>query len=245
MIVVSNSLPKSGSTLLCYLTADLVRAAYPQTGLDALARATAAGQTAGRDIFVRALDRATLRLLVEIADRHGPVVVKVHQPLTRVVRNFFETGRFRATLVHRDPRDVILSAMDHCRRTDGERFAEFHSVRTSIPQMRRYFRNVERWLDRPDTLVVRYTQLVTDAVTTLARVRDFLGIDVPEPRLRDIVSRRTENPKPGALQFNTGKITRFADEMDVDDIRLCNKKLGGMIERLGYDLVASQDDRPV
>ncbi len=236
MIVVSNSLPKSGSTLLCYLTADLLRAAFPQTGLDALARATAAGRTAGRDIFVRTLDRTTLELLVEIAEGHGPLVVKVHHPLTRHVRRFFNRGRFRATLIHRDPRDVILSARDHCRRPGGDRFSDFHCVRAAIRPMRRYFKNVERWLDWPNTLVLRYTELVTDSAATLARVRDFLGLDVADPQLRDIAARRTKNPKPGAMQFNTGKVTRFAEEMSAEEIRYCNKKLRGIIERLGYEI---------
>jgi hypothetical protein len=182
------------------------------------------------------LDRTTLKLLVEIADGHGPIVVKVHHPLTRDVRRFFETGRFRATLIHRDPRDVILSARDHCRRTGGDRFSDFHCVRASIRPMRRYFKNVEHWLDRPDTLVVRYTELVTDSAAALARVRDFLGLDVPDPQLRDIVARRTDNPKPGAMQFNTGKVTRFAEEMPAEEIRYCNKKLRGIIERLGYEI---------
>ena len=89
---------------------------------------------------------------------------------------------------------------------------------------------------RDDTWVIRYTDLVTDSAATLCRVRDFLEIDVSDPQVREIAALRTENPKPRALQFNTGKVTRFSDEMAEEDIRYCNKKLGRFIQRLGYQV---------
>jgi hypothetical protein len=52
---------------------------------------------------------------------------------------FHAVGRIRITFTHRDPRDVILSAMDHCASTKGtaeEAMQEFTSVHDSIPSVR-------------------------------------------------------------------------------------------------------------
>jgi hypothetical protein len=236
MVILSNGLPKSGSSLICGLTADLLGAAVPRNGLDALRRATAAGEAVGRDLFVRSLDRSTLELLDRIAESEGPVVVKVHHRLTSSLRRGLDGGRLRATMIHRDPRDVVLSARDHCRRSDGAQFGEFTSIQAAIAPCRRYLKMVMPWVKRSDTLVLRYHDLVTDPVKTLDRVREYLALEASEEQLQEIVTGRERGRAPGVLQFNTGKLTRFHEEMAKEEIDLCNRKLGSFIEQLGYEL---------
>ncbi len=235
MIVLSNGLPKSGSSLICGLTADLLAAAVPQNGLAALRQATADGKTFGRDLFVRTLDRPTLELLDGIARRNGPVVVKVHHAFTADIRRGMDAGRLRATMIHRDPRDVILSARDHCWRSEGAQFGEFTSIRSAIAPCRRFLKMVMPWVKRSDALILRYSDLVADPIQTLARVREYLELEAADDLLREIVADRDRRRAAGVLQFNTGKLTRFREEMTDDEIAFCNRKLGSYIDQLGYD----------
>ena len=85
-------------------------------------------------------------------------------------------------------------------------------------------------------MVLRYHDVVTDSVKALGQVREYLGWEASNDQLNEIVGNRERGQAPGVLQFNTGKLTRFRDEMTEQEIDFCNRKLGTFIEQLGYEL---------
>src|SRR5215471_8147671 len=109
MIVISSSLPKSGSTLVANLQEDLLAMCEPENGQGAFREAFG-----GR--FVEEITPWVAAKLMAIHEKWGSMVVKTHCRVTWSVRALVVSGVARATYCFRDPRDVILSAMDHCRR---------------------------------------------------------------------------------------------------------------------------------
>ena len=172
------SYPKSGSTWLKFLLADLVLGR--DTDFDAV------------EVVVPGVGahRAAPRVLPR-----GGRLIKSHEPYRGGSRLFG-----RAIYVVRDGRDAAISYyFHHVRR---------HGLHASLPDfVDRFLRgdvdgygtwmdHVASWLDSPlhdrgDLLVVRYEEMLADAVTTLGRVCDFVGLDASEVAIQAAVRRNT------------------------------------------------------
>jgi len=242
MIVLSNAMAKSASTFLCACTTDLVKADCAKNGHDTLydwiKRERIRGE-AGYVNYVQKLDFGTIRALLTINKKFGSVVAKCHSPITPMAQGMIQKGHAKATFSHRDPRDHILSAMDHCRLSqdsDRPRFYKYTSVRDSIRPTKWWCRITIPWIQSGIAFPVRYVDLVLSPVSTISKVATYLGLNVDKETIARVVNKLSTNLKPGSLLFNTGKVTRFRDEMTADEIDLCNAELGNEIVALGYEI---------
>ncbi|MFC1452220.1 sulfotransferase domain-containing protein [Verrucomicrobiota bacterium] len=240
MIVLSNALAKSGSTLLFACTRDLVKAATQRNGQDVLSVWIQDGRVHGMgEGYVHAVDFPTTKALLTIDRRYGSIVTKCHTGVTPMMRSLAESGRAKVTYIHRDPRDVILSAMDHRKRTqhtDSPTYPEYVSVSAAIPHVNWRCEFAVSWVKCGLAFVSRYVDIVSRPTEALAGVAAYLGLEVDSATLRRIVDKHTRHAQQGTNQFNTGRPTRFRQEMNAEDISLCNKKLGREIQALGYSL---------
>lgn len=51
-----------------------------------------------------------------------------------------------------------------------------------------------------------------------------------------MVESYTNNQTQGLRQYNTGKLSRYKEEMTLKEIELCNNALSNYIVKLGYSL---------
>ncbi len=236
---------KSASTLLAYYTASLIRHYFPENGQRALCEAIGSGRLDGAvsaDVaFVRSIGHRELDLISEIASSAGPVVVKIHSDPEPVLLGSLESGRIRMTFIHRDPRDMILSAMDHCLQTRGTEDAslqEFTSVRDSIASARGWAAMACGWVGSGLARVVLYTDLVSGPARELARLADYLGIPAEPDVVNGLIKEEIARRRRGWNRFNRGELIRYNREMSQEDQALCNRELGELITKLGYQLQA-------
>ncbi|MCG6859707.1 MAG: sulfotransferase domain-containing protein [Chromatiaceae bacterium] len=236
VIVISCALPKSASTLLFQYTCDLVDAACCKNGLRELVRLTNVGDIKGMGGFIASFDDATVDSLLQLTEKHGPVVVKSHSPLHPNAKRLIEQGQAVATFIHRDPRDAILSAMDNCRSTratDFPMFQEFASLSSSLPVMGAYCKHAREWIESGLALVLTYKQLLQDPFVQLQRIASHIQIDVTDGAMKSSIEHH--NTHLNHL-YNTGKLERFRQEMSAEAIAICNEQLGDLIVALGYEL---------
>ncbi|MBW2171799.1 MAG: hypothetical protein JRF69_07430 [Deltaproteobacteria bacterium] len=92
------------------------------------------------------------------------------------------------------------------------------------------------WIQSGLAFPVKYVDLVQSPVPTISGVAAYLGLDADETTITQVVTKFTSGLKPGKFQFNTGKVTRFRDEMTADEIDLCNSELSDEIVALGYEI---------
>jgi hypothetical protein len=237
--VLSCALPKSGSTLLFVYTEDILQRAFPETGKGALYRGIRDGRWQGRGGFLTKLANDTIADLVDLAAQYGPVTVKSHSALKPSIRHALKANRVLATFIHRDPRDVLLSAMDHRRRTlgtDKSCFEDWNSLRASLSLIKPMLAEALPWTAAKDVCLFRYDRLLKHTVEELTRLVHYLGLNVPTAVLEAIIAAREKAKIPGRLQYNTGKSLRYREEMSAADIRLCNEVIGEEITSLGYSL---------
>lgn len=231
MILISSSLPKSASTLIADYQEVLLDLSHERSGQSILRE-----RFGGRYIH-RLSPRNLLRLMI-IHARHGSVVVKTHAAPNLLVRLLIRTGLARATVCYRDPRDVLLSAIDHGERSrqagSSGSFVDLEDVAGSIARVREWLRLVDRWERFGRAHFIRYEDLVEDHRRELRRMVEYLGWKISDRDLERVV-RQKETVKGASPNFNTGRSQRYRVEMSPEDNRLCVAAFGPFLDRHGYE----------
>jgi len=242
MFILSAGMPKSGSTLLSLYQRDILIAGRRDNGQLEFERQIMDGRISGIGIFVHELERSNiLEDLVKLSSEIGPFVVKTHSSLTSGLRKHILNKDIIVTYIHRDPRDVILSAIDHGKRPvknpfAGDFFRQFSDVEHSIPIVKEFCRIGLEWINFELCLVFSYAELLLSPEDVSGRFSRLVGVD-PEPKsIRDMITSYSVNKQVGKRQFNTGKLTRYKEEMTAQEISLCNHELADEILLFGYEI---------
>lgn len=236
MIVISCSIPKSASTLLFEYTQQLIILSQRRNGQDALLELSMLDKIRGSGGFVDLIDYNTTKSLLRINRKHGPVVVKIHGPPNTYIPCLIKRGQAKATFIHRDPRDIILSAIDHCKRSRGTNqpvLQEFTSVQASIPHIKKLVEQALLWMESGLAYIVSYKDLLLEPASQLRRISSYLNLQITDEQISSIILKKNRNPNH---LYNTGKLSRFQEEMTLEEIDLCAKELKNEILRLGYEI---------
>ncbi|MFQ5569667.1 MAG: sulfotransferase domain-containing protein [Rhodothermales bacterium] len=241
MIVVSASLKKSGSGWYFNMTNDLlVRAGH--TDVRELRRAYRL-QSVLRDDNCRINPNlANISSLLFPHFRGHTFVVKTHAEPTPSLRMLLSTGLAKATYIYRDPRDVVLSALEHGERVrkanQSNILAELHSVEDAVRYVNLLLNDWEAWTKTDNTLVVRYEDLLDDTLRELSRLAQFLALDVSLDDLKAVAAcyqiEKQDQVTQDRLHFNKGVAGRFRQAMSPKEIELCMKQFGPYLQRMGY-----------
>lgn len=244
MFIVSVGMPKSGSTLLSLFQRDIVAKTMIGNGQELFEQRVREGKINGIGIFVHGLENPdVLKMLVDLSDETGPFIVKTHAALTDFLYGMLEERKVLATYIHRDPRDVILSAIDHGKRPAAHPaanpfFLQFVSVRSSIPLVKDFCRTGIKWIESGLCEVFSYHDLLVGPENEMQRFSRFIHA-VPDPVLfRQLAEIYSENAQKGKKQYNTGKLLRYPDEMNPVEIEACNRELACELRQLGYGSVS-------
>lgn len=241
MFIVSAGMPKSGSTLFSWYQREIVSIAWPLNGQDNLYDYLSRNIIPGIGHFVENLSEEIIQILAAISELYGPFLVKTHTPLTEVLKTDISKYRIICTFIHRDPRDVILSVIDHGTRqraglASGDYFKPFNTVQEAIPFIKGYLHIAEEWIDSGIAEVYKYHDLLMIPSEVLRHFCQSVNVSVDNLTIEKIISKYTSNPQIGTRQFNTGKVSRFREEMNLNDIILCNNELNHEIIKLGYSI---------
>ena len=241
MLILSNSLIKSSSTIIWWYTIQLVKRTTPNNGNEGLADFINSGAVAGQGQFVNdPVSDQALNQLMEYARQNGPTVVKAHCHMTEHLDQMIREGQIIATFTHRDPRDVILSAIDcHDRevKSGGQmRFPMFSSFEASVAAMSRHCIKADPWIAHPQVHKFRYTDTVSDSRQQIQNLARTLKVEVTDELVDDIMRVESEQKSNNTnwMEFNQAKLTRYPSEMSQAQIEVCNRELGPWIEKFGY-----------
>lgn len=171
-------------------------------------------------------------------------VIKTHSRPSAYIRRLMRLGVMRATYIYRDPRDVVLSALDHGAkiRQRGERhtFAHLEGVEDSIHYVKGLLKIWDNWMQTGYTLFVRYEDLKADPSHELRRLAEHLCLHVTKAQLHTIVDkyhsdRLDDEDVKGSLHFNKGVTGRYRTHMSEQDLALCNEHFGSYLRQMGYN----------
>ena len=243
MLILSNSLCKSASTITWWYKTELINRTTPTNGNRGLIDFVDSGAVPGRGIFIEdPLTDQSLDRLMDYARQNGPTVVKTHCHMTPYLDQIIREGKILATYAHRDPRDVILSAIDHRDRdikSGGHVwFSQFSSVEASIPSIRGWCLKAEPWITHPQVHNILYRDTVGDPRQQIQRLAEKLKVEISNKQVDAILSveANRKSDKANWMQFNQAKLTRYQTEMTPAQIELCNREIGLWIEKFGYPI---------
>ena len=241
MIVVSASLKKSGSGWYFNMTNDLlvqaghqdVRMLRQRYGLESVLQEHNCRVNPNLIHLVR---------LLPAHARGNTFVAKTHTGPTPSLRLLMAMGIAKATYIYRDPRDVVLSALDHGERVRkaGKQnvMAQLHSVKEAILFVEPLLNDWEAWTKTNYTLLVRYEDLAHHTMRELNRLAEFLTLDVSKEDLQSVAARYQQENQDAVmrerLHFNKGIVGRFRSRMTPEELDLCTKKFDPYLRRMGY-----------
>jgi len=231
MILISSSLGKSGSTIICTYQEDLLEASRLRSGQAKLYEAYN-----GR--FIETFSPWTVLRLLYINLRYGTIVVKTHSRPSLFLEILIHLKIARATYSYRDIRDVILSAIDHGRREkDSPRnpFVYWTDVESSIPHAIYLLKYWRSWKDFGKVFFICYERLMQNKQRELREMADYLGWKIADEDIEKIVEKR-EKQKRKSWNFNKGTTLRYKTEMTPSEIRLCNEMFREYLLEEGYEL---------
>jgi hypothetical protein len=230
---------KSGSTLLHEYGKALVREQHGDAGQRAFEDWIQTGPVGGSGSFAWDPWVDHVPALCALAAQHGPFVLKTHAAYPHVAAAAANPC-VRTVFIHRDPRDAVLSALDHgarSRATGDWPYAECVDVATTLPLVQKWCADAVTWLGAPGVLCFRYEDLVGNSQAEVSRLAAFLGLPDPDKAAAAVIAEERAARHPGRNQFNKGAIRRWPGEMSQSQRDECNQALAPWIRALGYELV--------
>jgi hypothetical protein len=243
MLVISAGMPKSGSGYFYNVLNDiLIESGYPDARrvkqdyhLENIMR--------WHNNNVGDLPLKKLMKLWLISVRAGSFCVKSHMAPEPAVVPIMKTGLVRAIYIYRDPRDAVLSVIDHGRKLLAQgkyhtfaKKADFDSAFRAVPA---WFKIWSRYKELPGTKMLRYEQLMQDPFAVVRDVAEFLKIDPGEPKAREILwrySRFNSSGKRKGLHYNKAVVSRYTREMSPEQKRRFNHEFGAILKTMQYPL---------
>ena len=157
----------------------------------------------GRVNFVPRLDQVRIDMLSSIAnDINAPLVVKLHNGPKGPATELLRTGRAKAHVIVRDPRDIALSLIDRgkaARKNNMKAFSEVHNLADAKASIDNQMPKLLRWLKQPGILRLDYSELVFNGDRSIQRILDHIGIAGNVGRIHRAI-RKSGRAKPVTAQ---------------------------------------------
>ncbi len=244
MIVISAGMPKSGSAWYFNLINDVlvvagcsdVRDIRERFGLDSI--------LLHHNCNIGELNHKTMLPLLAPHNLGHTFVVKTHEAPTPFVQHLINEGTVKATYIFRDPRDVVLSAMDHGRRIreSGQyhTFADCETLEKTVGAVKQWLGIWEQWKSINGVLCIRYENLLQNAINELKRLIAFLGLDGKHIDAQNVIARynkeNLDHSKNDYLHFNEGIAERFRALMNPQELAYCRDQFGHSLEKMGCEI---------
>lgn len=176
--------------------------------------------------------------------------VKTHSAPTLPLILFRPWGHIKVTYVYRDPRDVVLSVLDHAKKAREEDIAlnlrDIHTFEEAVDFVKIQLMIWEKWSYMPGTFKARYEEITANTHHMLRKLADYLDLRVSEDQIKTICNRysRKEMSKEKGItnktHFNQGTTQRFLNQMDQNQIAHCEHAFHPYLERMGYSKIATE-----
>ena len=240
-IVLAAGMPRAGSGYYYNLLNQLWIAAGGQDGHDIRKKYHLQRILREVDVTIGTLStKRTLAALVPVALGNS-YVVHLHFAPKPMGVFAIERGWVIPTYVYRDPRDALLSAYEYGRRVEktgrANAFTFLENIEQSIEFMAGYVKNDwQAWVNLPGTLILRYEDLLTDYESQVDRLASFLGLDLKDPKLQEVVykSHPQRIVKKG-MHYNKGVIGRFREGLSIEQQQRCAEAFGPYLQQMGYE----------
>ena len=236
LVLISNSVPKSGSTFLFTMQQSFLLSLAGKKAADFTAFA-AAGVPVDHGYLAKPHAREFLDLIADKTLTGGPYVIKTHTLLNAELREVIvgSDNVFASTAI-RDPLEIYFSARDNFRKT-GE-FPEFSTVERGCDTVSGYFAKIFQAAVNTSYAktvpIVRYGQIMADPVGALLA---SLHGTIKDHALRKVAGDYLDLGKAAAgasNRLNLGTADRRSHDGNDADFDAVFRALAGARQAFGY-----------
>lgn len=243
MLIVSAGMQKSGSAYIYNVINDIIiasggtdaRLVKEKHKLDSLMKS--------RNNNIGRLYLFKLLRLLRISKREGTFVVKTHNRPLLGAKLLGLAGNLKFVYSYRDPRDVLLSAIDHGRKikAEGENhtFAKMVEFDKAIEHVTGWLRIWETYSNTPGTLLVKYEDMLDSPEDTTKRIERFLGISVDADERNGILKKYSRDNPGGdrrGMHFNKAQTYRYKSDMTQEQLEKSQQAFSKYLGPMGYEL---------
>ena len=176
-----------------------------------------------------------------IALREKPFVVKTHSPPTGAAKLLKKIGLIKMIYCYRDPRDSLLSAIDHGEKikANGENhtFARMTDFDAALKNVAQWIEVWQQYNSTPGTLMIRYEDLLANPIKILALIEEHLGIFV-NSEVRELITWKYSKDNPQGertgLHYNKAISFRYQREMPMAHQKKCLVAFKEHLKHMGY-----------
>jgi hypothetical protein len=239
MIILNNGLPKSATTLLKKWQEKILSFHYPQNGMEEFIHSN----TGGYGSFVDHFDQSAYDCVLQCHEKCGSLIVKLHSPPTVWLRKLIQEHGAKMTLCYRDPRAIILSAMDHATRSrkgldSSNAFSDLHTVSDTLVASIHWLSIFEEWDKDPTVLKVQYERLIPQKKVIFLEMLTHFDLAMPDEFIEDFL-HESELAKKSAWNFNQEDPLRWKKSLSSQEIDLIESKIGAQIVKMGYPITST------
>ncbi|MEG3990191.1 sulfotransferase domain-containing protein [Microcoleus sp. S28C3] len=228
-------MPKSGTTFIMRYQLDLINHAMPQNGVEEVQKQFPGGK------FFPSIDCEKVEMLRRISAENGDCLIKTHSAPSFSIKELVDKGEVKAAFCFRDPRDTMLSAIDHGERTrkgldSTGAFADIYTLKDAIPLAEYSIKVYYKWREYGQAIFIQYEELMSNKLGYLRDIAAYFGYKCEEDVLLAIFQKH-EKIKEQARNFNKGVINRWKSEMSQEDLMFCNEIFKADLLAMGYKLL--------
>lgn len=242
MIILSAGMPRAGSGWHFNLIHDLAVAAGHQDARAIRKRYHLEKVLTEVNCNIGALTPRRL-LAVWIPSLMGNTfAIKTHSAPTPMALKMIHRGWMRVIYIFRDPRDAMLSAMEHGRRAresgHDNAFAHLLTFDDALAFMQQYLDIWEAWQSCREALHCRYEDLLVNYEAQLQPLLKFLELDAKAPEIDAVLNRYHPEFSRGTdqrgLHYRKGKIGRYREVFTAEQQEILNVTFEPFLIEMGY-----------
>lgn len=242
-IVISAGMQKSGSAYIYNIINDLLVQAGFSDARFIKQKYSTGDLMKDYNNNIGALNRANLIKLLKIAFKEKKFVVKTHEGPIPFLNLLMRLGLAKTIYIYRDPRDVLLSVIDHGNKIllEGEdhTFAKMVNFEDALKNVKAWSKIYEQYKNNKRVLLISYEDLLSVPIETINMVCSYLKISISENGIKEILNKYDKaNPNADmkGLHFNKGVINRFQKEMTTEQLLIFREQMGSTLTMMGYKI---------
>ena len=236
LVLLSNSVPKSGSTFLAALQENLIYGLKPRR-ISLNEEMQRFGVELRKNYVMDPYGNDFLDFISNKNLKNGPYVFKTHFVMRGNIKDvFLGSPHIQASLSVRDPLEVFLSARDNHFAT-GE-FPEFAELDSGIKLIDKYFADIFKTtksvVSVKDIPIVRYDEIVSSPKTALLK---SFSSDLRSILLGGVAAKTIDIEaanERARYRRNKAEIKRDLSHCDQETATYLEKKLSGVRSLFGY-----------
>jgi len=243
MVIISAGMPKSGSAYVYNILNELEYVSGNADARQIKIKYNLGHVMKQHNNNISSLSYKKLFRLWRISLKDGAFVVKTHARPSRASKVMNKLGMIRIVYCYRDPRDALISAVDHGKqiidRGEDHRFAKMVEFDTALATVKGWLDIWKDYNNLPGVYMLKYENLIHKQIEAIKAVEDFLGIHIDDRKRKEILWKYSKDNIQGersGMHFNKARTNRFRSEMTQKQKKQCRMAFGKFLEQMSYSV---------